>query len=198
MSNEAYLIATDTPGPVGIDFETHVGYDPDGSEVVANAPHAVPVFWLALFDASNILTLDVAGENEDVTVPSLVAEMAVARRLLEGRRSLVLETFPEFGPTWDRFTKLLDRLEARFLKVELQELWDMEPDEFKERLEASLRWFDTRSDDDFAPLLEMVSITGYDEARRTYPSVGEGVPRAFHMRGYASKDSDWDDKSDVD
>ena len=66
MSNMSALIATDIPGPVGVNFDEHIGYDRDESKLVATGPHAVPVFWLALFDASHLLSLEVAGEDGKV------------------------------------------------------------------------------------------------------------------------------------
>ncbi len=194
MSNEAYLIATDTPGPAGVDFDSEVGYDSE--EIIANAPVAIPVFWLSLFDASDLMTLDVEGEDEDVAVPSLVAERTQAIRRLGERRELLAETFPEFRPSLERFAALINRLTSRFVKLQMQEIWDMVPDDFLPQLAAAMRWFETRNKDDFAQLLEIAGIIGYDEEERTYPGT-EGVPRAFYLRGYASKDSDWDDRSDI-
>ena len=194
MSNEAYLIATDVPGPVGVDFDSELGYDPE--EIIAYAPVAIPVFWLSLFDPTHLLTLEVEGEDEDISVPSLVAERTQAIRLLGERRERLAETFPEFRPSWDRFAALINRLTSRFVKLQMQEIWDMVPDDFLPELEAAMRWFETRSEEDFAQLLEIAGIIGYDEEERTYPGT-EGVPRAFYLRGYASKDSDWDDRSDI-
>jgi hypothetical protein len=141
--------------------------------------------------------LDVEGEDGDVAVPSLVAEMSDARRLLSDRRGAVLEFFPEFQPTWDRFARVLDLLKCRFLKVQLEELWDLEGDDFLSRLESALRWFDTSDEDDFEQLLEIASIEGYDRAGRTFPSIGGDVTRAYHLRGYADDDSFWDNTSDL-
>jgi uncharacterized protein with HEPN domain len=194
MSNEAYLIATDTPGPAGVDFDSDVGYDPE--EIIAYAPVAIPVFWLSLFDMTDLMTLEMEGEDEDFSVPSLVAERTRAIRRLGERRELLAETFPEFRPSWDRFAALINRLTSRFVKLQMQEIWDMVPDDFLPQLEAAQRWFDTRSEEDFAQLLEIAGIIGYDEEERTYPGT-EGVPRAFYLRGYASRDSDWDDRSDI-
>ena len=199
MSNMSALIATDIPGPVGVNFDEQIGYDRDESKLVATGPLAVPVFWLALFDASHLLTLEVAGEDGKVTVPSLVAEMPDARRLLKARREAGLGAFPEFQPTWDRFARVVDRLKKRYIKIELQELWDLEPEpnDFVRRLEAAMRWFDSHSKADFDQLLEIASIIGYVEGVRSFRARSEEVPRAFHMRGYACRKSYWDDASDV-
>jgi hypothetical protein len=194
MSNEAYLIATNTPGPAAVDFDSELGYDP--KEIIANAPVAIPVFWLSLFDAADLMTVDMEGEDEDISVPSLVAERTQAIRRLGERRELLAETFPEFRPSWDRFAVLIDRFTSRFVKLQMQEIWDMVPDDFLPQLGAAMQWFETRSEDDFAQLLEIAGIIGYDEEERTYPGT-EGVPRAFYLRGYASKDSDWNDRSDI-
>jgi hypothetical protein len=195
MSNLSELIANDIPGPAGVDFETHIGYDP-GTDLVADGPMAIPIFWLSLFDASHLATLDVAGEEGEITVPSLVAGMRDARRLLGRRRGLLMEYFPEFRSTWDEFAACLEGLASRYIKVDLQELWDMEPEGFLPQLEAALRWFDTRDEDDFAHLLEIANLTGYDPSRRTFPA-REEVPRAFHFRGYPCSKGSWDDDSDI-
>jgi hypothetical protein len=195
MSNEACLIANDIPGPVGVDFDTHVGYDPR-TDLVANAPMAVPVYWLSLHNRSHLATLEVAGEEGTVTVPSLVAKMRDARRLLKQRRQILLEYFPEFQPTWDTFARCVVGLESRYIKVELQELWDMDPEEFLPPLDAALRWFDTQGEDDFAHLLEIASIYTYDKAERTFRANSEEVPRAFHLRGYSCSKGSWDDWAD--
>jgi hypothetical protein len=196
MTNAACLIANDSPDPAGVDFDTYVGYDPR-RDLIATAPCAVPVYWLSLFNTSHLVTLRVAGDEGHVTVPSLVAEMPDAKRLLRERRAILAEFFPEFQPTWDRFARVVERLKSQYIKVELQELWDLEPEEFTPKIEAALRWFDSISDNNIKQILDMASIRGYERSERTISRVGEGVPRAFHLRGYSCKKSYWDNKSDL-
>ena len=197
MSNESLLIANDLPGPVGADDDgNQVGYGLK-TVSVASGPHAVPVCWLSLFNRSHLLTLEMPQEEQVDMIPSLVAKKDDAKRLLLDRRDLFAETFPEFRTTWDQFAKVIERLKSRYIKVDLQELWFMEPEEFVPKLEGALRWFDTRSDDDFRLLLRVASIIDYDKARRTFSAVSPDVPRAFHLRGYANNDSSWDDTSDT-
>ncbi len=228
MSNEAYLIATDVPGPcIG-----NIGQDKK-SVLLANAPLAVPVYWISLFDSSHLVRLEVPGEEGPVEIPSLAAEMGDAKRLLGEHHEILATTFPEFEPTWDRFASVVRRLKKPHIKIELSEIWDIdqiEPDDFARfakgelerlsktlgvdqielpdlpdwqaggftsRLESALRWFETRSEEDFSNLLEVASITGYDRAKRTFPRTSEEVPRAYYMRGYASRETWWDNASDI-
>jgi hypothetical protein len=197
MSNEAILIANDIPGGVG----GEVGEDPTGQDGVASGPHAVPVYWLSLFDETHLLTVEVEGEDgTGVAVPSLVAEMSVARRLLGERRESLSEAFPEFQSTWDRFAKVIHQLKARYIKVDLLELWDLAAavdEDFESEVRAAIRWFESRDEADFARLLSVAGIRSYDKTRRTFDAVGSDVPRAFHLRGYANNDKYWDDKSDT-
>jgi hypothetical protein len=194
MSNASCLLANDIPGPAGFD-EDAVGYDPE-TDLVALGPMAIPVYWLSMFKTSHILNLEVAGEDEPVTVPSLVTEMSEARKLLHERQGAVCEAFPEFAQTFDQFATVIDRLPQRFLKVDMQELWGLEPDDFLEPVESALRWFDSGSREDFAQLLSVASIEAYDTTTRTFPGLGSDVPRAFHFRGYACNESYWDDDAD--
>jgi hypothetical protein len=195
MSNESSLIANDVPGPVGIDDETHVGYNPR-RDLIASGPCAVPVYWLSMFTPSHLATLDVEGEDGPVAVPSLVAEMEEARRLLVAHRAPLAETFPEFQPTWDQFADCIKGRKSRFIKVELQELWDLDAEELLEGLDGAFRWFETRDEEDFALLLMTASIQGYDRTTRTFPAQA-GVPRAFHFRGYCCLKKGWDDSADI-
>ena len=128
MSNEAYLIATDVPGPcIG-----NIGQDKK-SVLLANAPLAVPVYWISLFDSSHLVRLEVPGEEGPVEIPSLAAEMGDAKRLLGEHHEILATTFPEFEPTWDRFASVVRRLKKPHIKIELSEIWDIdqiEPDDF--------------------------------------------------------------------
>jgi hypothetical protein len=196
MSNMAQLIANDIPGPAC----GGVGYEPEDS--IASGPHAVPVFWLSLFDETHLVTFEDEDEDDGrvLMIPSLVAEMSEVRRLLAGRRELLAEHFPEFRPSWDRFAEVIGRLEARYIKVDVLELWDIAAavdEDFEAELRGALRWFESQDEADFDRLLSIASITSYDRARRTFDAVGEEVPRAFHLRGYACNDLYWDDESDI-
>ncbi len=197
MSNMATLIANDIPGPAGCD----VGRKPKGRDRVADGPMAVPVFWLALFDDRHFTTFELE-DDEGVTheVPSLVAELAEARELLRGNRALLAEYFPEFRGTFDRFARVVDGLKSRYIKADLEELWDIATavdEDFASDLHAAVRWFGSRDEEDFDRLLSLAGITGYDRTRRTFPAVDAEVPRAFHLRGYANDARYWDDKADV-
>ena len=121
--------------------------------------------------------------------------------LFAERSDFLLDAFPEFGSTLASFERLLDRSKRRFLKVHVHELWMLDPNNFRLRLAASLLWFNSEATIDFEQILLMASIGvmigvgGYDSVRRTFPAE-EGSPRAFHLRGYAWNEKDWNNEAD--
>lgn len=201
MSNMAALIANDLPGPAG----SEIGCDRRGRDVLATGPHAVPVFWVSLFEERHLVTFEAEGEDEDgdemtLTIPSLVAEIEDAKRLLRERRETVIAAFPEFQPTWDQFARVIERLRTAYVKVDVQELWDIATavaEDFASDLRAAIRWFESRDGADFDRLLSVASISGYDAPKRSFARRDDEVPRAFHLRGYASRKSRWDDQADI-
>jgi hypothetical protein len=129
-----------------------------------------------------------------------VAELGEARELLRSRRALLAEYFPEFQGTFDQFARVVERLKSRYIKADMEELWDIATiveEDFASDLHAAVCWFESRDEDDFDRLLSLAGITGYDRTRRTFPVRSDEVPRAFHLRGYANNDRYWDDKADV-
>jgi hypothetical protein len=199
MSNMSALIADDISGPACDELDR----GPDAS-LIATGPHAVPIFWVSMFDESHIETFEIEADEDEggmiLEIPSLVAETGEARRLLAERREIVLERFPEFRPTWVQFAKVIERLEFFYIKVDVQELWDIAmavEEDFTSDLHSGVRWFISRDEADFDWLLRVASITGYDRERRTYTKEGAGVPRSFHMRGYAGNDRYWDNEADT-
>jgi hypothetical protein len=162
---------------------------------------SVPVFWLALFDDWHFTAFALTDDEGDThEVPSLVAELAEARELLRGHRALLADYFPEFRGTFNQFADVVDRLKSRYIKADLEELWDMATiceEDFASDLHAAVRWFGSRDQQDFDRLLSLAGIMGYDRATRTFPTVGIEVPRAFYLRGYANNARYWDDRADV-
>jgi hypothetical protein len=197
MSNMSTLIANDIPGPAGC----VIGRKPKGRDRVADGPMSVPVFWLALFDDWHFTAFALTDDEGDThEVPSLVAELAEARELLRGHRALLADYFPEFRGTFNQFADVVDRLKSRYIKADLEELWDMATiceEDFASDLHAAVRWFGSRDQQDFDRLLSLAGIMGYDRATRTFPTVGIEVPRAFYLRGYANNARYWDDRADV-
>ena len=196
MSNMSTLIANDVPGPAGC----NIGRKPKGRDMVADGPMAVPVFWLALFDDRHFTTFELEDDEGNThEVPSLVAELGEARELLRGNRDILAEYFPEFRGTFDQFARVVDRLKSRYIKADLEELWDIATiveEDFASNLHAAVRWFGSRRAG-LRRLLSLAGITGYDRTTRTFPIVGTEVPRAFHLRGYANNARYWDDEADV-
>ncbi|WP_165247534.1 hypothetical protein [Paludisphaera soli] len=188
MSNASYLIANDIPGgAVG-----EIGWSPESGDLIADAPHAVPVFWLALFDEADLVLIE--AEDEEGTgrpVPSLVTDLEAAKARFRLRRALLAARFPEFDPEWERFDARLADLAARFIKVDFAELWELGDDDFGvAQIQSAARWFETRDEDDFEQLLSAASITGYDLARRTFPALVDSTPRTFHLHGYPTGEED--------
>jgi hypothetical protein len=198
MSNMSALFANDIPGPAC----GAIGCKPKGGDLIATGPHAVPVFWLSLFEETHLVTFETEDEDDGqiLMIPSLVAEMSESRRLLEDRRERLAEYFPEFQPTWGQYARVVGRLKARYIKVDVLELWDIAAavdEDFEAELRGALRWFESQDEADFNQLLSIASITGYDPSRRTFAGRSAEVPRAFHLRGYACNDRYWDDESDI-
>jgi hypothetical protein len=214
MSNQSSLHANDIPGPAAGTF----GTDRKGRDLVAIAPYAVPIFWVSLFDDSHLVFHEFKDDVGNThQVPSLVARLTVAKRLLKKRRSCLMESFPEFATTWEEFAEAVGRRKARYVKIDLPELSDLDivaehiKDVFSElrklrpapeprietELRGALRWYESQDDADFARLLSLASVPRYDKKRRTLKVVGKGAPRAFYLRGYACGDSGWDDEADV-
>ncbi len=197
MSNMSVLIANDIPGPAG----GMVGRNRKGRESIALGPLAVPIYWLSLFDSTHLVTFEEKDEDGMIlTIPSLLADIDDGRRLLWERSQILSEWFPEFQPTWRRFARRIDRLKSRYIKVDVLELWDLAAaveQDFESDLRRGVRWFESQDSDDFERLLGLANINSYDPETRTFQSVGEDVPRAFHLRGYAYTNSAWDDKADT-
>ena len=151
--------------------------------LVADGPMSVPVFWLALFDDRHFTAFELADDEGDThEVPSLVAELAEARELLRSNRALLAEYFPEFRGTFDQFARVVDRLKSRYIKADLEELWDIATiveEDFASDLHAAVRWFGSRDEEDFDRLLSLAGITGYDRTTRTFPTVGIRGPASF-------------------
>ena len=199
MSNMSTLIANDIPGPAGC----NIGRKPKGRDLVADGPMAVPVFWLALFDDRHFTTFELEDDDGDAhEVPSLVAELAEARELLRGGTCAPLaESFPEFRGTFDQFARVVDGLKSRYIKADLEELWDLATiveEDFASDLRAAVRWFGSRGPGGLRSPAVLGRHHGLRPDEADAPPVGGlRVPRAFHLRGYANNARYWDDEADV-
>ncbi len=184
MSNAAHLIANDTPGGAA----GEIGWSGDAGELLADGPHAVPVFWLALFDEGDLVEVPIESEDgEPLAVPSLATPREEALHRFQERRALLSARFPEFEAAREAFETMLQGVDAHFIKVDVAELWDLAAfidEDFDSELRDAVRWFESRDEDDFERLLSFASIHDYDLARRSFPGLGPDVPRAFHLCGY--------------
>jgi hypothetical protein len=188
MTCKAVLLSDDSLAPAGFTFSDSA-YDP--AAVMAEAPLALPILWLALFDPAAVRTAP-DGKTE---IPSLVASLPAAADRLQRNRAVILGAFPEFAPTCDTFAAALGRLRTRYVKIGMYELWE-EAVQLRE-LRAALGWFTAPDELGFAALLELACISRYDRGRRTFVGVGRGAPRAFHLRGYCSREEYWDNEADI-
>jgi hypothetical protein len=188
MTCKAVLVSDDSLAPAGLTL-SDCAYDP--SAVVAEAPLALPVLWLALFDPAAVR----AHPGGNTEVPSLVTSLPAAANRLQRHRAVILGAFPEFATTCDAFAAALGRLRNRYVKIGMYEIWE-EAVQLPE-LRAALGWFTAPDELGFAALLELACISRYDRARRSFVGEGQGVPRAFHLRGYCSREEYWDNEADI-
>jgi hypothetical protein len=200
MANRAYLVGSsngDTAGP----GENGVNYNPD-TEILAGASTQIPVFWLSLFDESNIKPHVV----KEYSIPAPVCEAATARTLLQQRRAKILAAFSQSKTHWDAWERLITEAPFKFFKLDATEVWDLDPELFQSHLPPAVRWFSSGSADDFAKLLSVAEIpmiqprgflgrlvgntaSGYDMATKTLTMAKDGAGRSdsvgHHLHGYA-------------
>ena len=111
---------------------------------------------------------------------------ATAKARWAERKGLIAGVFPHNPDEIAIWDGLLARVQAPYVKVDVDELWAMDPDGFEEELRRSLNWFDSQSADDFRQLLANASVE-YDaspraiDARGLHPGVffygrNEGLP----------------------
>lgn len=197
MSNSSYLIANDVPGGVA----DEIGRSGDDGDLLADGPHAVPVFWLALFDEGDLVEMLLEGEDGGtLAVPSLAARLDDACRRFKQRRPLLSARFVEFDEAWQAFDSMLGNLNGRYIKIDLIELWELAAavdEDLEAEVRDAVRWFESRDEEDFDRLLRIASIQDYDLARRTFPGLGPDVPRTFHLHGHACNDPVWDNSADA-
>jgi len=135
MANRAYLVGSenaDTAGP----NEEGINYDPD-TEILAGASYHLPVFWFSIFDESHLKTHAI----QEHKIETFVADVDTAKRLLQQRRATVLATFPQCESHWNAWTQLITEAPFKFFKIDATEIWELNPDQLKQRLPGAVRWF---------------------------------------------------------
>jgi len=200
MPNRAFLIGSnqgETAGPIG----DALNYDPD-TEILAGASLCIPLFWLTPFDESCITNHMI----ENHAIPSLVAEMHLARVRTGERAKAILAMFPSCETEWLTWVNFIDTAPFSFLKVDALEICILEePGIFERKLPAAIRWFSSRRKDDFRSLLSLAEIRllrkrwffdrrpinpnrGYDPVAKTLSIVDPNFPgieiRLSHLYGY--------------
>jgi hypothetical protein len=163
MSNQACLIADDTPHPPAPELDD----DPATNRLfVAGCSGRVPVFWLFCFDTHDLTHY----QDDDGPVPALIAEMDKVRQRLADRDAKARELFPQYVAVWEQWRRVIDRIDRQYLKtdfVEVQMLYEDE-DELACQLSEALDWFELGSDSERDHLLTLAGITTYDPAARAF------------------------------
>ncbi len=159
MANRAYLIATDDPGTAGpvVAGDVHESNYNEDSEILAGASLIAPAFWLSLFVEENLAHHDV---DED-RVPTLVSSTTDAKERLKARLSSLKKAFPDNSKQITHWKKLIDNVPFQNVKIDADEIWDLDPDSFELRLLSAVRWFSSHSDDDLQEL-QNISDTSCD------------------------------------
>ncbi|HSY18787.1 MAG TPA: hypothetical protein VK815_10655 [Candidatus Acidoferrales bacterium] len=172
MANRAYLVGSenaDTAGP----NEQGINYDPD-TEIFAGASYHLPIFWLSIFDESHLKTHAIAEHK----IETFVADADTVKRLLSQRRAAVLATFPQCESHWNAWTQLITEAPFKFFKIDATEIWELDPDQLKQRLPGAVRWFSSKSDADFAQLLATAEVP-LIKPRGLLGSLLGGTPRGY-------------------
>jgi hypothetical protein len=163
MSNQACLLADDTPHPPSPEHDD----EPETNRLfVAGCAYQVPVFWLFCFGAEDLTHY----EDDEGPVPALIAEMDKVRQRLADRDQRARELFPEHVAIWERWCQAIDAIDRQYLKAdvgEIQMLCDDE-DELACQLSEALDWFELENDLERDHLLALAGITTYDAKTRTF------------------------------
>lgn len=162
MSNQAWLLANDSPQPVNPHAE-----DSDAAtdaRFLAGAEYAVPAFWLACFDPKHLVVV----QTDDGELTTLVAPVAEARKRLARNEAAVRELFPHYAESWQLWRGLIDGVGQGYLKLDASEIAALadSDQQFREQLAGALAWFTSRDEDDLVYLLALSGIEEYDHDER--------------------------------
>lgn len=157
MSNQACLFANDNPLPCNPEVE-----DSEATTdacILAGAAYAVPVFWLACFDTSHVVVVQL----DEGTLTTLVAPLEEVRQKLSLRDGAIRELFPNDTESWEMWRARLDDVEG-YLKLDSAEIAALadSDQQFREQLTAAINWFDSRDEFDLECLLALSGIEEYD------------------------------------
>jgi hypothetical protein len=165
MSAYTHLIAHRNSRPAGPTSSGKPNYKE--TDILAWGKSNIPILWMTLFTAGDIRTL----ETEEGDLPSPVTSSATAKARWAERKGLIAGVFPHNPDEIAIWDGLLARVQAPYVKVDVDELWAMDPDGFEEELRRSLNWFESQSADDFRELLANASVE-YDATSRTIDARG--------------------------
>ena len=166
MSNDARLLISNRGGEPMTDAD----WDAETPKQYVNLPllesaDTIPVLWLTLFTAEDVKTY--REEDDEEEIPYLVAPTAQGkaqfqRRLPELRKAF--RNIDAFLPNWQ---EALDKMDRRFIKVDLSEVLDMLDE--GDLLEPALRAFEDPRPETMLALMRLSEFpTVFDTASQTF------------------------------
>src|SRR5262249_10202653 len=141
-------------------------FPPPGEAVaLLAANYQIPVFWLCMFDPSNICLTktemeDTGGNSLMETIPQLSVPLKDAVARCEARRDLVLSMIPRnLHHHYEEWMHFLSALQQPFLHLDISEIWAMaEPGEFEPYLNGLLKSFESNNPADWTEILSQANI----------------------------------------
>jgi hypothetical protein len=180
MSDRAELVANNSPRPAGILPDGELTYDIEDS--IASAKWTVPIFWVSLFVEDDLKAFELSEIDSACLAP--VTSLRKARLNWSRRRPRLDETFPHDTAVMDAWEEALARLKARYIKIDVTELYQaafgLEEEEFLADLRGGVQWFDGGGAADFAHLLRLLwRRDAYNPATRSFTEKDD-VPFMFY------------------
>jgi hypothetical protein len=178
MGDAAYLVANNSPRPVGTPPDQEPTYEDE--DCMAYAKWTIPILWISLFVEDDLKVF----ESIDGDCLAPVTSLRKARLNWSRRKSRLEETFPHNRPEIEGWERAIAQLQVRYIKIDATELWSMavglEEEEYEANLRGGVRWFDTGDDTDFERLLGLLwRQDAYDRATKAFKETGD-VPFMFY------------------
>jgi len=165
MGNRAYLLTVE---------ERSVTWSEDPeSEVLAEGPHEIPVFWASLFvPAERQIDVYELEEDDDdagsvsAQIPNWCTEASVARQRLRSLRMPFAKLLDEQTlALWEQWVEFLLEQKSRYFKTNAAEIWDATtPAEYEEYWADLLRAFSDPSAATLQAALKRNDLS-YDKGR---------------------------------
>lgn len=157
MSNRSYLYMSDTKEPYTSGIPER--------QIVAAANYVIPAFWFSAFEVSDVheaaYSMEDEDTGEDAIVPIAVLRTTVdlARWRALSRRDLCFRMLPDsLRSVYDEWLTLLEGIDMPYLHLEASEIWELDPEAFRDSLVACTRAFEDGSADNWRILMAQASL----------------------------------------